>query len=399
MKRWLLVCVLLFSNSIFAEEMLHLYNWNNYISDDTVERFQKSCNCKLVQDYYGDNEEMLAKLAAGATGYDIIVPTQNAVDSLIKQDALRPLDKSLLPNLKNIKPEYLNRDFDPGNKYSVPYAYSTTVIGYNKQKMQELGLPTDTWAVIFEPKYLTKVKGRVTVLDSQRELMAAAMKYLGYSINDTDEEKWKQARDLIIRAKPYWAAFNAQSYIKELTVGNIWLAHGYSSDFFQAALDAQKAQRNFTINWTIPKEGAVIGMDSMVIHKSGPRPDLAHKFINFMLEGQNSAELTNLIGAGNPNAAALPFVKPEIANNPAIFPDPETTKHLEFMKDLDRKHRRIMSRMWTEIKLKQGEDDGLFWKALAALLGVITLFVLARAAYRAFRAARFSNGGRSTVST
>jgi spermidine/putrescine transport system substrate-binding protein len=388
MKRALLLVLLLASGNALAADELHLYNWNNYISEATVERFEKFCKCKLVQDYYGDNEEMLAKLAAGATGYDLLVPTQNAVDSLIKQNALKPLDKSLLPNLKNINPEYLNRDFDPGNKYSVPYAYSTTVIGYNEQKMQELGLPTDTWAVIFEPKYLTKVKGRVTVLDSQRELMAAAMKYLGYSINDTDEEKWKQARDLIIRAKPYWAAFNAQSYIKELTVGNIWLAHGYSNDFFQAAQDAQKAGRKFTINWRIPKEGAVIGMDNMVLHKSGPRPDLAHKFINFMLEGENSAELTNLIGAGNPNAAALSYIKPEIAQNPAIFPDEQTIKHLEFMKDFDRKQRRVMSRMWTEIKLKQGEDDSTFWKGLAALLGLFVFAVLGLAAYKRLTAPR-----------
>jgi spermidine/putrescine transport system substrate-binding protein len=388
MKRALLFVLLLASGYALAADELHLYNWNNYISEATVERFEKFCNCKLVQDYYGDNEEMLAKLAAGATGYDLLVPTQNAVDSLIKQNALRPLDKSLLPNLKNIKPEYLNRVFDPGNKYSVPYAYSITVIGYNEQNIQELGLPTDTWAVIFEPKYLTKVKGRVTVLDSQRELMAAAMRYLGYSINDTEEEKWKQARDLIIRAKPYWAAFNAQSYIKELTVGNIWLAHGYSNDFFQAAQDAQKAGRKFTINWRIPKEGAVIGMDNMVVHKSGPRPDLAHKFINFMLEGENSAELSNLIGAGNPNATALQYIKPEIAQNPAIFPDEQTIKHLEFMKDFDRKQRRVMSRMWTEIKLKQGEDDSTFWKGLAVLLGLFVFAVLGLAAYKRLAAPR-----------
>jgi spermidine/putrescine transport system substrate-binding protein len=229
--------------------------------------------------------------------------------------------------------------------------------------------------------------------------MAAAMRYLGYSINDTDEEKWKQARDLIIRAKPYWAAFNAQSYIKELTVGNIWLAHGYSNDFYQAALDAKKAGRKFTINWRIPKEGAVIGMDSMVIHKSAPRPDLAHKFINFMLEGENSAELTNLIGAGNPNVAALPFIKPEIAQNPAIFPDSQTIKHLEFMKDFDRKQRRVLSRMWTEIKLKQGDDDRMFWKALAALLGLLALSVLAHAAYRWSSRTQFTSGGKSKVST
>ncbi|MGH8744155.1 MAG: ABC transporter substrate-binding protein, partial [Burkholderiales bacterium] len=123
MIRGLFLALLLFSAGAPAEDVLHLYNWNNYISEGTVERFEKFCKCRLVQDYYGDNEEMLAKLAAGATGYDLIVPTQNAVDSLIKQKALRPLDKSLLPNLKNIKPEFMNRDFDPGNKYSVPYAY------------------------------------------------------------------------------------------------------------------------------------------------------------------------------------------------------------------------------------------------------------------------------------
>jgi spermidine/putrescine transport system substrate-binding protein len=305
-----------------------------------------------MQDYYSDNEEMLAKLAAGATGYDIIVPTGNAMESLIRQKALRPLDKSKLPNLKNINPAYLNTAFDPGNQFSVPYAYTLTLIGYNVEKMRELGLPTDTWAVIFEPKYLEKVKGRITVLDSQRELMAAALKYLGYSANDTDEAHWKQARNLIIRAKPYWAAFNASSYIKELTVGNIWLVHGYSNDIFQANLDAQQAGRKFSIASNIPKEGAVLALDSMVLHKTGPRPDLAHQFINFMLDGKNSAELTNLIGSGNPNLDAMRYIKPEIAQNPAIFPDPQHQAHLEMLRDLDRNQRRILSRMWTEIKLR-----------------------------------------------
>lgn len=334
------------------ENVLHLFNWNNYIAQATVERFEQSCKCKLAQDYYSDNEEMLAKLAAGATGYDIIVPTGNAMETLIRQGALRPLDKSLLPNFNNLNPAYLNIEFDPGNKYSVPYAYTITLIGYNVEKMRELGLPTDTWAVIFEPKYLSKVKGRVTVLDSQRELMAAALKYLGYSVNDTNEAHWKQAKDLIIRAKPYWAAFNASSYIKELAVGNIWLAHGYSNDMFQAALDAKNTGRNFTIGYSTPKEGAVLAVDNMVLHKSGPRPDLAHQFINFMLEGRNSAELTNLIGSGNPNLDAMKYIKPEIASNSAVFPDKEKLKRLEMLRDLDPRHRRLLSRLWTEIKIR-----------------------------------------------
>jgi spermidine/putrescine transport system substrate-binding protein len=343
---------LLFIGNAYAENVLHLYNWNNYISDETIARFEAQCVCRVVQDYYSDNEEMLAKLAAGATGYDLIVPTGNAMESLIHQHALRPLDKSLLPNLKNIAPAYLDTAFDPGNRYSVPYAYTLTLIGYNSEKIRELGLPVDSWAVIFEPRYLEKIKGHITVLDSQRELLAAALKYLGHSANDTDEAHWKQARDLIIRAKPYWAAFNASSYIKELTVGNIWLVHGYSNDIFQADLDAQNAGRKFRIFSSIPKEGVVLALDSMVLHNSGPRPDLAHRFINFMLDGRNSAELTNLIGSGNPNRDALQYIKPEIAQNPAVFPGTAQQARLEMLRDLDRHQRRVLSRIWIEIKLR-----------------------------------------------
>lgn len=350
--RVLLLFILLFIDAAHADDMLHLYNWNNYIPAQTIARFEASCACRVVQDYYSDNEEMLAKLAAGASGYDLIVPTGNAVESLIRQGALRPLDKNLLPNLHNIDPAYLNAAFDPGNHYSVPYAYTLTLIGYNREKIRELDLPTDSWAIIFEPIYLKKLKGRVTVLDSQRELLAAALKYLGYSVNDVDEVHWKQARDLIIRAKPYWAAFNASSYIKELTVGNIWLVHGYSNDIFQADLDAQKANRKFRIVSSIPKEGAVLALDSMVLHKTGLRPDLSHRFINFMLDGRNSAELTNLIGSGNPNRDALQYIRPEISQNPAVFPNRAQQIRLEMLHDLNRHQRRILSRIWTQIKLK-----------------------------------------------
>jgi spermidine/putrescine transport system substrate-binding protein len=352
MTRVLLALLLLAPGMAQADNVLHLYNWNNYISGETIARFEAQCGCHVAQDYYSDNEEMLAKLAAGATGYDIIVPTGNAMETLIREHALRPLDKSRLPNLQNLNPAYLNTPFDPGNVYSVPYAYTITLIGYNVEKMRELNLPTDSWAVIFEPRYLEKVRDRVTVLDSQRELMAAALLYLGHSANDTDEAHWKEARDLIIRAKPYWAAFNASSYIKELTVGNIWLVHGYSNDIFQANQDAQKAGRPFHIAASIPKEGAVLSLDSMVLHRSGPRPDLALEFINFMLEGRNSAELTNLIGSGNPNLDALKYVRPEVAANQSVFPTREQLKRLEMLRDLDRNQRRVLSRMWTEIKIR-----------------------------------------------
>jgi spermidine/putrescine transport system substrate-binding protein len=348
---WLAFC-LLFPGSLLADDVLRLFNWNNYVSEATLARFEKQCHCRVLQDYYSDNEEMLAKLAAGASGYDIMVPTGNAVETLIRQGSLRPIDRARIPHFSNLNPAYLGGFFDPQNIYSVPYAYTVTLLGYNAQKFRELGLPTDTWAVLFEPKHLEKLKGRVTVLDSPRELMAAALLYLGYDANDTDERHWLQAKNLIIRAKPYWASFSNSSYIKELTVGNIWLAHGYSNDMFVASEDAKKAGRPFTIEYHAPHEGAVLALDNMVLHKDAPRADLAQAFIEFMLDGKNSAELTNLIGSGNPNRAAMPYVAPEIASNRAVFPDEEGVKRLTMLHDLERKQRRVMNRLWVEIKLR-----------------------------------------------
>jgi spermidine/putrescine transport system substrate-binding protein len=335
-----------------AEDTLYLYNWNNYISDDTVQRFEAHCRCRLKQDYYSDNEEMLAKLEAGAVGYDVLVPTGNAVESLIRRKALRQLDRAQLPNLRNVRVEFLDTWFDPGNRYSLPYATSVTLLGYNVEKLRELGLPIDSWALIFEPDYLRKLKGRVTVLNSQRELMAAAMRYLGHSVQEHDPKKWEEAKRLILRAKPYWAAFSNSTYIKDLAIGTIWVAHGYSNDMWRAQQDAAAAQRPFHIGFATPKEGAVLAVDNFVLHKSGRRPDLAHRFIDFMLAGENAADVSNLIGAGNTNAAAMPYIHPEIAANPGIFPPPAELQRLEMLRDFDPKLRRTLSRMWTEIKVR-----------------------------------------------
>lgn len=347
-----LMCLLLLAAApaLAKEDVLNVYNWNDYIAPETIERFEKLCHCKVKQSYFSDNEELLAKLAAGAKGYDVYVPTSNYVAGMAKAGWLQPLDHSKVANLKNVMPQYLNTEFDPGNKYSAPYAMSITLIGYNEQKIKELGIPLGSWATVFDPKILEKIKGRVTVLDSQSELMAAALKYLGYSVNDRDPKHWQQAKAVILKAKPYWAAFNASSYIKELSSGNIWLVHGYSNDIYQADQDAQKAGQKFRIRHSLPKEGAVLALDCMVIAKSAPRPDLALMFINFMLEGRNSADLTNMIGSGNPNADAQQYIKPEIKQISAIFPDAQSAKTLEMLKDMTPQQRRLMNRIWTEIK-------------------------------------------------
>ncbi len=335
-----------------AGDVLHLYNWNNYIGDATLARFAAACGCRVRQDYYSDNEEMLAKLEAGAEGYDLLVPTGNAVESLIRRAALRPIDRERLPHFANLKREFLDPWFDPGNRYSVPYATSITLLGFNADRMRALGLPTDSWALIFEPECLEKIKGKVTVLNSQRELMAAAMRYLGHSVQERDPAKWEAAKRLILRAKPWWATFSNSTYIKDLAIGNIWVAHGYSNDMFRAREDAKAAGRPFAIGFATPQEGAVLAVDSFVLHRSGRRPDLAHRFIDFMLEGENAADVSNLIGAGNTNAAAMAHILPEIAGEPAIFPPPAMLPRLEMLRDFEPRLRRRLARMWTEIKVR-----------------------------------------------
>jgi spermidine/putrescine transport system substrate-binding protein len=348
---WIALLLALAAPGAFAQaKELHLFNWNDYIAPETVERFQQSCKCKVVQTYYSDNEELVAKLAAGAKGYDVLVPTSNYVAGMAKAGWIQPLDHGKLPNLKNVLPQYRGGAYDPGNKYSAPYAMSITLIGYNEAKIKELGVPVDSWAAVFDPKIVSKLNKRVTVLDSQAEVFAAALKYLGHSVNDRDPKHWEQAKQVILKAKPYWAAFNASSYIKELASGNIWLVHGYSNDIFQADKGAQEAKQNFRIRHSLPKEGAVLALDVMVLAKGAPHPELAHQFINFMLEGRNSADLTNMIGSGNPNQAALQYIKPEIKTNKAVFADEKSVKTLEQLKDLTPKQRQLMNRMWTEIK-------------------------------------------------
>lgn len=333
-----------------AGDSLRLFNWNNSVSPETIQRFELQCGCTVQQTYYGSMEEALAKLAAGATGFDVIGPSNYGIPALVKLGQLRPLDKARLPHLSNLDPAFLDTPLDPGNTYSVPYDFTITLLGYNEQKLAERGIDPHSWAAVFDPAQVAKLKGRVTVLDDPREVIAAALRYLGRSANSTRPEDLKRAAQTIAAAKPYWAAFNSQSYIKELTVGNVWLALGYSNDMYQAQADARAARRPFRIGYALQKEGNGMTIDSFVIHARAPRPDLAHRFIDFMLDGSTAAELTNALGSGNPNAAARPFIRPELLQVPAINPPRELAARLEQLVDLDPATRRAWNSAWTHLK-------------------------------------------------
>lgn len=333
-----------------AGEVLHVFNWNNSLSQRTLQRFEARCACTVEVSYYGSMEEALAKLAAGARGFDVIGPSNYGIRPLLQLGLLQPIDKARLPHWRNLDEAYLDTPQDPGNRYSVPYDFTITLLGYNEARMRELGVDTGSWGAVFDPAVLRRLAGRVTVLDDPREVIAAALRYLGFSANSTQPRELDLAVATIAAARPYWAAFNSQSYIRELAVGNIWLALGYSSDMHQARQDAAAAHRPFGIGYGLQREGNGMTLDSFVIHRQAPRPELAHRFIDFMLEGANAAEITNDLGAGNPNAAALPFIRPELLQQPAIRPDARQQQWLEQLVDLDPATRRAWNAAWTRIR-------------------------------------------------
>ncbi|WP_404943947.1 PotD/PotF family extracellular solute-binding protein [Ralstonia solanacearum] len=334
-----------------AEAELNVFNWNNSLSQDTLDRFQVECHCKVNLSYYGSMEEALAKLAGGARGFDVIGPSNYGVPALVRLGLLQPLDKSAIPNAANIDPAYLDTTLDPHNVYSLPYDFTITLIGYNEARLRELGLDPTSWALVFDPKVLAKIRGKVTVLDDPREVIAEALRYKGYSANSRDPTQLREAVAAIRDAMPYWAAFNSQSYIRELTVGNIWVVLGYSNDIYQASMDARRAKRPFSIGEALQREGNGMTGDSFVIPKTAPHPQLAHQFINFMLQGKVAAELTNTLGSGNPNRAARAYIRPELLDQPTITPGPEERKRLEQLTDLDSQTRRAWNRAWTELKM------------------------------------------------
>ncbi len=334
-----------------ADAELNVFNWNNSLSMDTLERFQTECRCKVNITYYGSMEEALAKLAGGARGFDVIGPSNYGIPALVRLGLLQPLNKQAIPNAVNIDPAYLDTPLDPHNVYSLPYDFTITLIGYNETRLRELGLNAASWSLVFDPKILAKIRGKVTVLDDPREVIAEALRYKGYSANSTDPAQLREAVAAIRAALPYWAAFNSQSYIRELTVGNIWVVLGYSNDIFQAKMDAKRVKRPFSIGYSLQKEGNGMTGDSFVVPKSAKHPELAHQFINFMLQGQVAAQLTNTLGSGNPNRAARPYIRPELLSEPTITPGPEERKRLEQLTDLDSQTRRAWNRAWTELKM------------------------------------------------
>jgi len=327
---------------------LHFYNWTDYIDPDILTNFEQEYGVKVVMDLYDANEDMIAKVRSGNSGYDIVVPSDYAVDTMIQEKLLAPLDKSLLPNIANLKKQNLDLYYDKGNTYSVPYFFGISGIAYNKSKFTT---PPDSWAALFDPAQIEKYKGEFSMLDDQRETPGAALKYLGKSLNDTDPAALKQVEDILKTQKPFLAAYNSSDVNRKLASGEYVIAHCWSGAALQArnGLGSDFAG-NPDIVFVMPKEGGMIWQDNLAILADSPNSYTAHVFINYLLGADVAAKNTEYVGYLTPNAAGEAKLSPEIQAlyKEGFAPDDEMYKRLEWAVRNDKTT--VFDELWTSLK-------------------------------------------------
>lgn len=323
---------------------LVLYNWTEYIDPDLITQFRDEFGVDVIEDFYPSNEEMLARVQGGSSGYDVIVPSDYMVGIMRDQGLLLQLDKDAIPNADNVAEAFTSPPFDPELTHSMPYQWGTTGLGVDTTVVGDD--PEPSWGWVFDPEMSDQLDGRITMLDDPREAMGAALAYLGYSINATDEAQLQEAADLIAQTTDRLAAFDSDQYEDLLVSGETAVAHGYSGDFFAAFDEAENAD-DYT--YLIPEEGAVRWVDNMAVLADAPHPCTAHAFINFILDAENGAQLTNWNFYGSPNAAAEEFIDAEVLEDPAIYPPEDVLSELEFIEDTGASER-LYTDLFTEAK-------------------------------------------------
>ncbi|WP_397534292.1 polyamine ABC transporter substrate-binding protein [Roseateles sp.] len=339
------------------EKVLNIYNWSDYIAEDTIRNFEKETGIKVRYDVFDNNEIVHAKLVAGKTGYDIVVPSSYWAKLQADGGLLRKIDKSLLPNYKNLDPDVQAQlaKLDPGNEFMVNWLWGFTTVGINVDKVKaalgSMPMPDNAWDLIFKPEYISKLKScGVSVLDSATEVIPAALHYLGKPPYSRSQADYAGVPALLKSIRPHVSLFSSSGYINDMANGSICLALGWSGDINiarQRAIDGKTGQK---IEALIPKTGGLIFMDVMVIPADAPRPGNAHKFINYLLRPEVHASLTNKVFYANPNKESRKFVKPEVANNPTVFLSDADMKKMVAPDAINNDVRRTMTRMYTSFK-------------------------------------------------
>ena len=338
---------------------LNVYNWSDYIGETTIADFEKETGIKVRYETYTGNEDLEAKLVTGGTGYDIVFPSSSFFARQIKIGLYQKLDKSLLPNLKNMDPkimDILSKDADPGNEYAIPYMWGTNGFSYNVDMVKERmpDAPLDSLAMIFDPNVVTKFKDcGVTFLDSPEDVFPLALAYMGKDPTSQKEEDIIAAADMVMKVRPFIRNFDSQQYLNALPNGEYCISMSWSGDYATASTRAAEAGMKVNLAYTIPKEGTNIWFDGMLIPADAPHPKNANLFLNYMMRPEVIAAATNFTYYANANLPAKAFVNKEILDDPAIYPSAEVLKRGFPSVVRNQELNRVITREWTRVKTGQ----------------------------------------------
>jgi putrescine transport system substrate-binding protein len=336
--------------------VVNFYNWSDYIEQGVLDDFTKETGIKVRYDTFDSNDTLEAKLLAGKSGYDVVVPSAYFLARQIQAGIFLRLDKEKLPNLVNAWPEITNRlaSYDPGNQYAVNYMWGTTGIGYNVNAVRDIlgaNATIDSWDEVFDPARIAKFKNcGVHLLDSSDDVMSAALHYLHLDPNSIDPGDLQKAADLLVKVSPYVRKFHSSEYLNGLATGEICFVVGFSGDIKQAQRRAAEAKGGVAVGYAIPKEGAQLWFDNLAIPKDAPDPDEALALINYLLKPEVAARNTNFISYANGNLASQQFIDKAILNDRTVYPDAATFAKLYTISAHDQKTQRLINRLWTWIK-------------------------------------------------
>jgi putrescine transport system substrate-binding protein len=339
------------------EKVLNIYNWSDYIAEDTIANFEKETGIKVRYDNFDNNEILHAKLVAGKTGYDIVVPSSNWAKIQIDGGLLKKLDKSQLPNLSNLDKGVQEQvgKLDPGNQHLVVWLWGFTTVGINVDKVKaalgDTPMPDNAWDLVFNPKYAAKVKScGVSFLDSPSEILPPALLYLGKNPYSKTASDYQEAGKMLSAIRPYVTLFSSSGYINDMASGSICVALGWNGDINIAKQRAIEAKNGVKIEALIPKTGGTLFFDTMAIPVDAPHSKNAHAFINYMMKPEVHASLTNKVFYANPNAASMKHVKKEVAENPTVFLTDEANKKMVAPTAVNNDIRRLITRLYTTFK-------------------------------------------------
>ena len=347
--------------AVAADEpkLLNIYNWSDYIAEDTIKNFEKETGIKVNYDNYDTNEILHAKLVAGKTGYDIVVPGAHFAKMQIEGGLLQKLDRSKLSNWGNLDKGLLDAlgTVDLGNQYLVNWLWGYVTVGIHTAKVKaalgDLPMPANAWSLLFDPKYAAKLKGcGISFLDSASEVLPVAMLYAGKPAYSRVAADYDAAAKLLQTVRPFVTRFSSSGYINDLASGQVCAVMGFSGDINIARARAIEANPKAApaVEALVPSGGATLFFDSMAIPKDAKHVANAHRFINYILRPEVHASLTNKVFYANPNAASLKFVKKEVADNKTIFLSDADKKRMTPPDALPQDIRRVQTRVFTSFK-------------------------------------------------